>query len=258
MDNAWIYKKLNEKHIGNYSLDQCIQYLGSENVFLHDYDILCVGYKNNSKQFYHLKILASSPSSKALQGPHEIILYAADQTPLQFWVWSLTTLRKKFFEFSDRLSFERSSFLVLHEPQILLRLKCVRSLLKILRKHPQQVQKTLSYEKLQQITAIPNESVFALVKRKRVNTLSSRIKTQQQNLLEQSFTSYLREFENTSLTRHEIFLKFQTDVLHNLKRLEEPQIPPITPNENPPEEDVDEEDDQTCLEFELHVIDFCH
>jgi hypothetical protein len=78
---------MNEKHIINYSLDQCIQLLGGENVFLHDYYILCIGYKNNSKHFYHLKILASSPSSKVLQGPHEIILYSNDNTFLQFWVW---------------------------------------------------------------------------------------------------------------------------------------------------------------------------
>jgi hypothetical protein len=42
---SWIYKKMNEKHIVNYSLDQCMQLLCSENTFLHDYHILCIGYK---------------------------------------------------------------------------------------------------------------------------------------------------------------------------------------------------------------------
>ena len=244
---------MNEKHIGNYSLDQCIQLLGSDNTFLHDHEILCIGYKNNSKQFYHLKILASSPSSKILQGPHEIALLADDETTLQFWVWSLTTLRKKFFEFTDRLSFERSSFLILRNHQTLLRLKCVRSLLNILRKLPQQVQKTFSYERLRYINMTPYEPVYSLISRKTVSSVSIRVKAQQQNLLEQSFTSYLREFENTTLTRKEIFQKFQTDILRNLQRISDPSS--VTEKEVSEKENIVMEKEDEF--FELHEIDFC-
>jgi esterase/lipase len=79
------------------------------------------------------------------------------------------------------------------------------------------------------------------------------VKTQQQNLLEQSFTSYLREFENTALTRKEIFQKFQTDILRNLKRISDPTSiteKDILEGENMVMDKVDEL-------FELHVIDFC-
>jgi hypothetical protein len=185
------------------------------------------------------------------------MLYNNDNTFLQFWVWSLTTLRKKFFEFTDRLSFERSSFLFLNESQTLLRLKCVRSLLKILRKQPQQVQKIASYEKLKHITMFPNESVYLNPHRKIVSTVSIRIKDQQEHLLEQSFTSYLREFENTSLSRDQIFQKFQYDILNNLKRINDH-------SDNPKEEVkhesiyVEEKEEPLEFTFELHDIDFCY
>ena len=157
MEN-WMYEKVNNKHIENYSLEKCKQLLGTTNLFLHDYDILCVGYKNNVKNFYLIKILASSPKSKSLQGPHEICVYSENNNHVQFWVWSLTTLRKYFFEFTDRLSFERSAFLILRDSQTLLRLKCARSLIQIMRKYPAQIQKKLLHDK--QIYIKPYESIF--------------------------------------------------------------------------------------------------
>jgi hypothetical protein len=146
--DLWIYKKLyNKKQVENYSLSECIHFLNIDGlgIYLDDYDIICVGLKNKNKHIYQLKILASSPRSKMLQGPHELIIND-DQTSVQFWVWSLTTLRKNFFEFNDRFSFKRSSFLVLRKSEILLRLQCVRSILKIMRKHPHQIHKKLLNE----------------------------------------------------------------------------------------------------------------
>ena len=194
----WIYKKLNNQQIENYSLDECMKLLEPTSLYLHDYDILCVGYKNNIKIFYQLKILASSPKSKSLQGPHELIVRCGNNDA-QFWVWSLTTLRKFFFEFTDRLSFERSSFLILKEPQILLRLKCARSVLKIMRKQPHHIQKKLGFDK--EIIIKPYVSSYIQPYPKIVNCVSIRIKEQQKNLLEKSYTSYLREFENTHFSK---------------------------------------------------------
>jgi hypothetical protein len=252
--NDWIYKKLNEKYIINYSLDQCIQLLGSDNIFLHDHEILCFGYKNNIKQFYYLKILASSPNSKTLQGPHEINVFDNDETLLQFWVWSLTTLRKKFFQFSDHLSFERSSYLILRGPQVLLRLKCVRSLLNILRKQPQQIQKSFSYEKLKYHHITPtSDQICVHIQRKNTKKVSIRVKAQQKKLMEQSFTSYLREFENTSLTKKEIFETFKKDILYNLQQLSDPTI-----NAKETSEIMESIPENTPIDFELHEIDFSY
>ena len=220
--DSWIYEKINSKHIENYSLDKCKKLLGSTSLFLHDYDILCVGYKNNLKHYYQIKILASSPQSKSLQGPHEIIVHSENST-VQFWVWSLTTLRKYFFEFTDRLSFERSAFLILRDQQVLLRLKCARPLLQILRKYPQQIQKKLMYDK--EIFIKPYESVFIQPCQKVIMDVSIRIKEQQKNLLEKSYTSYLREFENTNLTKEQIFQNFYKDIFMNVCKLNDTASP---------------------------------
>ena len=264
--DSWIYKKLyNNKQIENFSLNDCVNFikLESTSLFIHDYDILCVGYKNNVKQFYQLKILASSPKSKMLQGPHELIVYDQNHQS-QFWVLSLTTLRKYFFEFSDRLSFERSAFIVLKKSQVLLRLQCVRSILKIMRKIPHQIQKKISFNR--DIFTIPYNSNFIQPYHKVGNSgVSKRIKEQQQNLLEKSYTSYLREFENTQFTKGEIFEKFKKDILVNLDKLNDTLVP--TPIEEVPLEmvvkqletrdNVSVASTLSDFSFELHEIDFC-
>jgi len=103
----------------------------------------------------------------------------------------------------------------------------------------------------------PNGSVYLIPQRKLVNTVSIRIREQQQHLLEQSFTSYLREFENTSLTRSDIFQKFQNDVVKNLRRLNLDKDYPLhnkLDSEDIPIETYNEE----SIEFTLHEIDFCY
>ena len=256
--DSWIYKKLMNQQIENYSLDDCMKLLDPSRLYLHDYDLLCVGYKNNSKQFYQLKILAASPQSKSLQGPHELMVYGVNNN-VQFWVWSLTTLRKHFFEFTDRLSFERSSFIILREPQILLRLKCARTVLKMMRKNPQHIQKKLGYDK--QVVLKPYESIYMSPCHKVVNRVSIRVREQQKKLLEKSFTSYLREFENTHSTNEQIFNSFRNDILANLDKLQgsssvsNVEPPPQIPEIEYRTEDLDYNQDDI---FELHEIDFCY
>jgi len=260
--DPWIFKKLyNKKQIENYSLHDCINFLNIEGLglYLHDYDILCIGYKNKIKHMYQLQILASSPRSKMLQGPHELIIYD-EQRSVQFWVWSLTTLRKNFFEFNDRLSFERSAFLVLRKSEILLRLQCVRSILKIMRKHPHQIHKKLLNE--EQFFTKPYDTGYIEPYHKVVNRVSARIKDQQKHLLEKSYTSYLREFENTYLTKDQIYQKFRSDILANLDKLHDST--PTTENPQDHQEQVEHQDHDsilTCMSeasFELHEIDFCY
>ena len=218
----WIHEKLKLKSLPNYSLRKCFEYLNTKSVFLQDYEILCIGYHNNTKQYARLKILASTSTSKTLQGPHEIIIYNTNQYPIHFWVWSLTTLRKKFLKFTDRLSFERSAFLILPDQKVLLRLKCIRSIITTLRKHPFQIQKIPIFENL--FHSLPPESNLVSMNMnpviKQPQGVCIRAELQQQHFLEQSFTSYLRGYENTSMTKTMIFQQFKKDIMNKLDVLQ--------------------------------------
>jgi hypothetical protein len=74
--------------------------------------------------------------SKPFFGPHLISVYLKTETSEELttmWVHSLTFLRKELFLFHDRLSFERSTFLVTpsSEESPLIRLKSIRGFITI-------------------------------------------------------------------------------------------------------------------------------
>ena len=216
---SWIFEKLKLKTLSNYSLDQCFLHLKRNIVPLHEYDIVCVGYENNNKSYAFIKIIASSPASKTLQGPHEVLVYMPGETSIHFWVWSLTTLRKRFLKFTDRLSFERSAFLILPTEKVLLRLKTIRSIVQTQRKLPYNIQKLPIYNQL--YSTPPSDSAFVVPPiKKQTRKVCIRSKLQQQNFLEQSLTTYLREFENTPMTKQAIFQKFRNDIIDKLKILQ--------------------------------------
>ena len=250
---SWIYDKLNLKHLANFSLDRCNAFLKTSIVPLHEYEILCIGYRENQKHFARLKILASAPTTKTLQGPHEVILYESDQTPIQFWVWSLTTLRKKFLKYTDRLSFERSAFLVIPDQKVLLRLKSIRSLLYSQRKIPFHVLKTLPVSDWFQVPISPHSDVILTPSKSTPPSVCIRSKLQQQHFLEQSLTSYFREFENTTMTKQAIFEKFRKDILEKLDSIQHhyDDVPSSIPTHEINQEEEEEKDD--CF---LHDIVF--
>ena len=92
--------------------------------------------------------------------------------------------------------------------------------------------------------------------------MSVRIKEQQRNLLEKSYTSYLREFENTQLTKQQIFQKFYEDILVNVSKLNEGEPIVHVVQEQAREEDKIETSciitSSTESLFDLHDIDFCY
>jgi hypothetical protein len=152
-----------------------------------------------------------------LQGPHEVVLKNQHGDKLQFWVWSLTTLRKKFLKYIDRFSFERSAFIVVPEHKILIRLKNIRSMLKCVRKvvYPSTILKQPKFD----FIADTKDNQIVNAKRNEGKNISRRTNLQQQTFLEQSLTSYFRENENTNYTKEQIYRMFEKDILDKMKKL---------------------------------------
>jgi len=129
-----------------------------------------------------------------------------------------------------------------------------------MRKHPHQIHKKLLDE--QQYFTKPYDTGYIEPYHKVVTRVSSRIKDQQKHLLEKSYTSYLREFENTNLTKDQIYQKFRTDILANLDKLH--GTAPTEENAQDHQEEVvnqGHDSIDTCMSeasFELYEIDFCY
>lgn len=91
--------------------------------FGRKFPIYCRGKINDEYVVYRIYIHAALDNN--LSGPHLISI--EDHEP--FWVHSLTALRKKFFKFEDFVSFERSSFITIHNgvsDLIAVRIKMIR------------------------------------------------------------------------------------------------------------------------------------
>jgi hypothetical protein len=129
MEN-WIHCLLQQKQIKNYSCKNLLETLG-ESIHLEDYDLISVGYdsKKEHKKITYFRIVKHFPHKAILQGPHEILIYTDINhlsSAYKFWVYSLTRLRLVFFKMNDRLSFERSTFLVDRTHHRIIRLKNIR------------------------------------------------------------------------------------------------------------------------------------
>lgn len=130
----WILLVLQQKQIRNYSCKNILETLG-ETIPLEDYDLLSIGYEDQRKEHKKItffRILKHFSQKSILQGPHEILVYTnishslPPRTAYKFWVYSLTRLRLLFFKMKDRLSFERSTFLIDRKHQRMIRLKSIR------------------------------------------------------------------------------------------------------------------------------------
>jgi hypothetical protein len=116
---TWITQLVFEQHtIRNESIDI---YFPSIPIELQNYDLICVGIRDDIKYIVSLKILACT--NTPLKGPHKIQLLPSNEI---LDIPSLTYLKKNHFCFYDCLSFERCTFIVLHDYQKLIRLKNIR------------------------------------------------------------------------------------------------------------------------------------
>ena len=119
--------------IRNYSFKQFIDIFGSTRLDISNFWLISSGYdENNDKKYVHLIIRACK--SRPFFGAHLIsLLPEKEGDPMRnIWVNSLTHLRRQIFQFKDRLSFERSTYIVpFPDGEVLIRLKSVRSFLHI-------------------------------------------------------------------------------------------------------------------------------
>ena len=139
-------------------------FLGSGMIQLKNYDLVCVGYRDNKKYLVGLRILKQLESIP-LKGAHEVMLTHTSVGLKTIEVVSLTHLKRHILQFNDSLSFERSTFLILHEHQKVIRLKYIRG--------------RISLPSSNQLLTQP--------------TLTQRTRLQTQNLVRNIYTSFQRE-----------------------------------------------------------------
>lgn len=121
--------------IENYDFEQFISLFKKIEIDISDFWLVNIGLSaTGEKRLVYLIIRAYS--TKPFFGPHLISMFiqnAEGATEMStLWVHSLTFLRKELFQFQDRLSFERSTYLApFRDNQSLIRLKSIRGFIAI-------------------------------------------------------------------------------------------------------------------------------
>lgn len=118
----WVESKLGAKIVKNVSLNHLVTLFGSKRIDVTKFDLVIVGKRNGVRHMEYFKIVGCL--GILFYGCHRIC-WNEDS----FNVASLTSLRRNFFDFSDQISFERSTFLILPENEELIRIKSIRFML---------------------------------------------------------------------------------------------------------------------------------
>jgi hypothetical protein len=183
----WVFQTLQKTSICNYSLQECQELFGGNKLYLCDWLLVTVGRKDGMK---HVVFLQITSYEIPLRGCHTLQLFLPNSQQIAFHVESLSYFRQHILKFTDRLSFERSTFIVHREKEILIRLKCVRSYFQQYMPRDKNVKE----------------------KEKEKKQLSFRTKTQFIKNLEQIFTSYTRDLGET-MSKEEINIQIQQDLI---------------------------------------------
>ena len=129
---SWVMQALLKPTIRNDSIETCSSFYNDTPIALHEYDCVCVGLRSDKLKYYTLLKILSCQSNTPLHGPHYVQLYNnVTNTMDDIYTPSLTSLKKKTFQFIDRLSFERSTYLILYEQQKVIRLKNIRGIISL-------------------------------------------------------------------------------------------------------------------------------
>lgn len=120
---SWIEEILQKPSIPNEFPHWIHETFSKHPICLHRYWCVCIGIIEGKRHFTYLRLIARL--NQLLEGVH----YLQGIAPESRWVHSLTCLRKDILKYEDRLSFERSTFLIYEEGKKLLRLKSIRSYL---------------------------------------------------------------------------------------------------------------------------------
>lgn len=186
----WLMELLQRYQIENYSMEECIDLLGSNEIDLSQYLLITTGKNTREssthKQVGFFRLTPFYVDGKPLQGKHTIHIYTRTNI-VSMMIESLSSVRRQIFGFEDHLSFERSTYLCLGGHHKILRLKCVRGLLL-----------------LQQRLCLKLPRDLPLV--------TSRTRSQFIRNVQQIYTSYLRDYANKKVSKKEILEMLRNDV----------------------------------------------
>lgn len=119
----WVITYLQKKTVRNLSLTEIINLFGSDSISIENYDLVCSGQSGNIRKHEFFRI--ESANSDIFTGAHTI--YWRNR---RLSVTSLSALKRNILKITDLTSFERSTYLILHEYKRLVRLKNIRFMLR--------------------------------------------------------------------------------------------------------------------------------
>ena len=188
-DFNWVIEKLGQNQIKNQNIDEFYERVRDPETLkidLSKHVLVNLCYHGDHKCLTFLQLLGKQSHRMMLQGLHYVKLYTPYETPKMFWVQSLTNLRRNTFGATDRLSFERSTFLVDHETHQLIRMKTIRAKL--------------------DLPSFENQSVSQKKGKGKKSQITLRTQRQLKHGINQLFTSYVRDLQ----------LHYSTDVILDL------------------------------------------
>jgi hypothetical protein len=126
----WVFDVIDKNQINNLFTLDCAKLFHGERIFIEQYDLImittetCAPSSNSNekcKNYEMFRILEGGGST--FFGLHKILWEGCE-----YYIPNLSILKKRFFLFNDKLTFERCTFLILPEQRKLIRLKNVRNL----------------------------------------------------------------------------------------------------------------------------------
>lgn len=218
----WI-NRLKRNSIRNITHTKWTEKYANHNTDLSQSVLIISGRNRNTRTFYHIQIHYCM--YEPFTGPH----YVSINGNSPFWVHSLTAFRREFFNFTDKLSFERSVFMCLDNGEVI-RLKIVRSYMEIpiFIPHAEMtgpfcVYKTpSSFFNFAWKDYIRHQHITQLKRTKALETNSavrSRIRQHLFSNVEQLFSSYIRDTHVTPAHAYAWFLTDYQQALQNCSQL---------------------------------------
>jgi len=165
-----VHDDLKNVALSNYDFESFITTFKSIEINISDFWLVNFGINaQGERKFAYLIIRAYS--TRPFFGPHLVSIMTAEEnepnksTMTTIWVHSLTFLRKELFQFHDRLSFERSTFLCPFEDvSCLIRLKGIRGFIQIRREAFQNAEITIRRGRSREkINALLNKNIQSLI-----------------------------------------------------------------------------------------------
>jgi hypothetical protein len=127
-----VLNEICDKNIRNFSYEDFKSVFQTEKLDVSTIWLITSGFDDVGIKRYAYIILRAC-QIRPFFGPHLVsVMYQTNATSKMetFWVHSLTFLRRNIFKFTDRLSFERSSYLIPYDDgDLLIRIKSIRAFL---------------------------------------------------------------------------------------------------------------------------------